>query len=187
MSNPIIILDAGHGMGNRTAGVFDPGAVSAGVREADIALDYVNELRSILRERGARVIRTRRDHADPAPVAERANIARHYNGEIMLSFHCNAHNGTPRGTETFYRGLANKQEATTLNAAVCNALGTRNRGAKNESQSQHGSLAIMRFQPCFLIELGFIDNDSDRAAMLDPAKRRAACLAIADILLPHTS
>lgn len=177
-----IILDPGHGMGNRTAGLFDPGAVSDGIREADIAMDYVNELRMILRERGAKVIRTRRDHLDPAPVGNRANIARHFNGDIMLSFHCNAATGTARGTETFFRGLANKPKAAAINNAVCTALGTRNRGTKNESQSQHGSLAVMRFQPCFLIELGFIDNDSDRAAMLDPDKRRAVCLALADIL-----
>lgn len=36
-----ICLDAGHGNGNRTRGVFDPGAVAGGVREADVALDWV--------------------------------------------------------------------------------------------------------------------------------------------------
>ncbi len=35
-----ICLDAGHGMSNRTPGVFDPGAVAGGVRKADVALDW---------------------------------------------------------------------------------------------------------------------------------------------------
>jgi N-acetylmuramoyl-L-alanine amidase len=40
----------------------------------------------------------------------------------------------------------------------------------------------MSFQPCFLIELGFIDHSGDRAKMLDARLRRSACEAIAKIL-----
>jgi N-acetylmuramoyl-L-alanine amidase len=144
---------------------------------------WANELRGILRARKVAVVRTRVDHKDPAPVGQRAAIARQYRGDIMLSIHCNAANGTAAGTETFYRGAENKPMATQLNLAVVNALGTRNRGAKLESASQHATLAIMSFQPCFLIELGFIDNASDRAKMLDPDLRRLACDALANVLL----
>jgi N-acetylmuramoyl-L-alanine amidase len=178
-----IIIDIGHGMSNRTPGKFDPGAVSSGIREADIALDWGNCLRGILIKMGHRVVRTRVDHADPAPVRERANIARQYKGQIMLSLHCNAANGQANGTETFYRGIFNKPAAERITKAVCDALGTRYRGAKNESQSQHSRLAVMDFQPCFLLEIGFIDHAGDRAAMLDPALREKACRVIAGILL----
>jgi len=41
----------------------------------------------------------------------------------------------------------------------------------------------MAFQPCFLIELGFIDNASDRAKMLDADLRKQACEMLADALL----
>lgn len=179
----IIILDPGHGMANRNAGVFDPGAVSNGVREADIVMDWANVLREVLLERGHRVVRTRVDHRDPAPIGQRAKIAKDYHGEIMLSLHCNAFNGTASGTETFYRGLNHRAKAERITAAVCKALGTKNRGAKNESQSQHARLAVMDFQPCFLLEIGFIDNILDRTRMLDPALRRQACNALADELL----
>lgn len=178
-----IILDPGHGMSNKKAGVFDPGAVSAGVREADIVMDWANELRGILMAAGHRVIRTRVDHKDPAPIGKRAGIARQCGGEIMVSLHCNAANGKAHGTETFYRGTANRAKASALNSAVVNALGTRDRGAKTEDQSQHARLAVMAFQPCFLIELGFIDHPDDRAAMLDPVRRRKACEAIASVIL----
>ncbi|RYD39438.1 MAG: N-acetylmuramoyl-L-alanine amidase, partial [Verrucomicrobiaceae bacterium] len=83
-----IIIDPGHGMSNRRSGVFDPGAVSAGVCEAGIAMDWANELRGILRAAGHTVVRTRIDHNDPAPVGKRAAIARQYGGEIMVSLHC---------------------------------------------------------------------------------------------------
>jgi N-acetylmuramoyl-L-alanine amidase len=177
-----IIIDPGHGMGNKRKGVFDPGAFAVGFRESDIAMAWANELRAILRANGHRVVRTRIDHVDPAPIGQRAKIARDYGGEIMISFHCNAFNGTAHGTETFYRGKINKDLAAELNLAVVDSLGTHNRGAKTEGQSQHSRLAIMAFQPCFLIEIGFIDHPGDRAKMTDPALRKQACKAIAAVI-----
>jgi len=163
----VVILDPGHGQNNRKSGRYDPGAVSNGVTEAEIVMDWANELRAILRSRKIAVVRTRVDDKDPCSISERARIAKRYNGTIMVSLHCNAANGTASGTETFYRGDINKAFATLLNQAVVNALSTRNRGVKTEGQSQHATLAVMRFQPCFLIEIGFIDNSRDRAKMLD--------------------
>jgi len=177
-----IILDPGHGMSNRRSGTFDPGAVSNGIREADVAMAWANELRGILMDHGHKVIRTRIDNSDPAPIGQRAKIAKRFGGEIMLSIHCNAATGTANGTETFYRGEANKAKAAAINAAVVAALRSRDRGAKTESASQHARLAIMAFQPCFLLELGFIDHAGDREKMLDPWARGEACEALAKVL-----
>jgi len=178
-----IIIDSGHGMSNRRAGVFDPGAVSNGIREADIALAWCNEIRGLLMARGNKVVRTRVDNSDPAPIGKRASIARQYGGTVMLSLHCNAATGSANGTETFYRGEANKGMAERINAAVVAALGTRDRGVKTESASQHARLAVMAFQPCYLLEIGFIDHAGDRAKMLDPDLRRKACQGIVSALL----
>lgn len=178
----VIILDPGHGLSNKKAGVFDPGAVSSGVREADIVMDWANELRQILIDKGHKVVRTRVDHNDPAPIGKRAGIARQYKGEIMLSLHCNSTPGAS-GTETFYRGVTKKAKAEAINNAVVSVLQTKNRGAKTEAQSQHKSLAVMDFQPTFLLEIGFIDHPGDRSKMLNPDLRRKACLAIADALV----
>jgi len=177
-----VCLDAGHGMSNRRAGAYDPGACAFGKKEAEIAMDWVNELRVILQARGHKVVRTRINGSDPAPVGERAGIAEEYGCDIMLSIHCNAANGSANGTETFYRGEFNKELASKINAALCAALGTKSRGVKTESASQHSRLAVMAFQPCFLIELGFIDNAGDLEKMIDPARRLAACEAIAELL-----
>lgn len=180
---PIIIIDPGHGMGNRKTGRYDCGAESNGISEAEIVMTWANELRDILRFRKVAVVRTRTDDKDPCSISARARIAKAYNGTIMISLHCNAANGVARGTETFYRGAENKSKAVELNLAVCAGLLTVNRGVKTENQSQHATLAVMSFQPCFLIELGFIDHAGDRAKMLDADKRKATCLAIADLLL----
>lgn len=177
-----VCLDPGHGMSNRRAGAYDPGACAFGKKEAEIAMDWVNELRVILQARGHKVVRTRINGSDPAPVGERAGIAEEYGCDIMLSIHCNAANGSANGTETFYRGEFNKELASKINAALCAALGTKSRGVKTESASQHSRLAVMSFQPCFLIELGFIDNAGDLEKMIDPVRRLAACEAIAELL-----
>ena len=177
-----IILDPGHGLSNRRSGTFDPGAVSGGIREADVAMDWANELRAILVAQRHLVVRTRIDHSDPAPIGQRAKIAAKFRGEIMLSIHCNAANGQAHGTETFYRGAANNAKAQAINAAAVCALGTRDRGAKLESSSQHARLAVMAFQPCFLLEIGFIDHIGDRTKMMDPWARREACEALAKVL-----
>ena len=178
-----IILDPGHGMSNKKAGVFDPGACAGGAREADIVMDWANELRGFLICMGHRVVRTRVDHRDPAPVGQRASIARQYGGEIMVSLHCNAATGTAQGTETFYRGEKHREMAKRLNDCVVAYLGTKDRGVKTESQSQHKSLAVMAFQPTFLIELGFIDHAGDRAKMQDANLRRKTCEALAKIIV----
>jgi N-acetylmuramoyl-L-alanine amidase len=179
----IIIIDPGHGMSNRKSGVYDTGATAAGHTEAAIALDWANELRGIIRAAGHKVVRTRIDEKDPCPVSRRDDIARAYGGDVMISLHCNAANGTASGVETFYRGSDDRKMAAKLTAAVCGVLVLPNRGPKTEQASQHASLAVMEFDKCWLVELGFIDNPKDRAKLLDPELRRKGCQAIADVIL----
>jgi N-acetylmuramoyl-L-alanine amidase len=178
-----IIIDPGHGMSNRKRGQYDPGAVAGDVTEADIAMTWANELRSILIARKHRVVRTRVDAKDPAPVWRRDDIAASYGGDIMISLHCNSGQASATGAEVFYRGTDDKPMAERLSAAVATTLGIRNRGAKTEAQSQHASLAVLEFDKCWLIELGFISNAGDRTKMLDASLRRATCQRIADIIL----
>lgn len=178
-----IILDPGHGMSNRNPGVYDPGACFEHIKEAEIAMTWVNEIRALLQKEKHKVVRTRVDEKDPTPVSKRATIAKEYQGDIMLSIHCNAANGKASGSECIYRGEKNKTKAVAISKACSKALGLKDRGPKVEADSQHGRLAVMAFQPCFLLELGFIDNALDRAAMLDATKRQAACQAIIKALL----
>ena len=179
----IIILDPGHGMSNRSRGVYDPGAEAAGNTEAAIAMDWANELRAILIARKHKVVRTRVDAKDPCPVSRRDDIAVSYGGDLMLSIHCNSGGGKASGTEVFYRGSDDKAMAAKLSATVSSVLGIKNRGAKTEKESQHPALAVMEFDKCWLLELGFIDHAGDRTKMLDPALRRKACEAIADVII----
>ena len=174
-------------MDNVRRGQYDPGAIvelpAGQITEAAIALTWVNELRQILRLAGHTVIRTRRDEFDPAPVYRRDDIARAYQCQRMLSIHCNAASGQASGTECYYRGAEDQTIAARLSAHVANALALPDRGAKTEQSSQHRTLAVMEFERCWLLELGFLDNSRDRAALLDPNRRAAACRSIAQILV----
>lgn len=181
-----ICIDPGHGMSNRKRGVYDCGAAvkmqGKEITEAEIVMDWANELRGILQGMGHEVVRTRVDARDPAPVSRRDDIALSYGCDRMISLHCNAAAGTARGTEVYYRGADDKAMAERLSAAVCGVLGIPNRGAKMEEQSQHSALAVLEFDKCWLVELGFIDNAGDRAALLDETKMLLACQALADVI-----
>lgn len=181
-----ICIDPGHGSDNKRRGQYDPGAVvtveKQKITEADIAMCYANCLRDILRAAGHTVIRTRRDAIDPAPVSRRDDIARAYKCDRMLSIHCNAADGKATGTEVFYRGTDDKPIAQRLSALVSNAFAIPDRGAKTEKESQHPSLAVLDFDKCWLIELGFLDNPRDRAAILNPDRMAAACRAMAQVI-----
>ncbi|MGL6210731.1 MAG: N-acetylmuramoyl-L-alanine amidase [Paracoccaceae bacterium] len=175
-----ICIDPGHGMANRTPGVFDPGAthVEAGVlyKEADIALKYALTLKDVLRARGIPVFMTRDDDTDVAPVRQRAREAERAGCDLFLSIHLNDFEfDTAHGTETLYRGNANLDLARRIQAALVAALGLTDRGPKERTD-----LAVLSFNgPAVLVELGFIANDTDRAKLLSPAARAATCEAIA--------
>lgn len=177
-----ICIDPGHGMSNKRSGVFDPGACFGKLEEAKIVMDWTNELRAILQSRGHRVIRTRINNSEPCPIGVRSEVASEYKCDIMISLHCNAATGSATGTEVIYRGDTNRAFASLISKTVSNALGLRDRGAKVEADSQHKRLAVMSYQPCFLIELGFIDNVKDAESLIDPQKRLDACIAIAELL-----
>ena len=183
MSKLTICIDPGHGMSNRRAGVPDPGAtVKVGkqeITEADIAMDWANELKIQLETLGCKVIRTRINGSDTAPVSERAAIAHKYGCAALISLHCNAADGKANGTETFYRGTDNAPLAKACNDAVRLALGMKDRGIKTEAASQHARLAVLNFPTACLIELGFIDHEADRARMMDQKLMLLACQNLA--------
>lgn len=181
-----IFLDPGHGMSNRRDGVYDPGAtVKVGretITEADIVMEWANELRALLQARGHHVVRSRMNAIDEAPVGERAAVAARHRCDYFVSFHCNAANGSANGTETFSRSAAGRTLAELCQAAVVKGLSTRDRGLKTESQSQHSRLAVLAHPVSCLIELGFIDHAGDRAKMLDEKLMLLTCGALCDAI-----
>lgn len=167
-----LALDAGHGMGNRKAGQFDPGAVSQGVRESDVALDWAVAGRFLLPDSGIQVFLTRTDATTNTSVGQRDDLAEKAGCNRFISIHCNAATGTATGVEAFYRDDADKQFAEVVLQCLVEATGLRSRGLKRESESQHTRLAVLDFRPpACLIEIGFIDNPKDRAVITSRSTR----------------
>ena len=97
----IVVLDAGHGG-------RDPGAISNGVKEKDIALKVVLEVGKALEGyKGIKIIYTRKKDIF-IPLHKRASIANKADADLFISIHCNAvKNSRPYGTETWVLGEKN--------------------------------------------------------------------------------
>lgn len=170
-----LCIDAGHGLSNQQTGVYDPGAVAAGVAEADITLLWALAGRYILRLSGIETWLTRDDADDRAPLSERVNQARQAGCTHYLSLHCNSSTAeSASGTETYYRDVADRELGSIAHVAALSALVLPDRGLRREGKSQHSRLAVFEFDgPCSLVELGFISNMSDRRRLLERDRRIA--------------
>lgn len=181
-----IAIDPGHGMSNKTRNIFDPGAIhyEDGVlfEEATIALRYALSLKDILRARSHQVFMTRDDNEDHAPYKERAENAKNAGCDVFVSIHLNdVEDENANGLEVLYRDNHDKKFAELMRKALVQVTGFKDRGVKKRTE-----LAVLKFQgPAILIELGFIANDQNRNALLNPYMREALCVAIADTLENH--
>ncbi len=112
-----VVIDAGHGG-------KDPGAVSNGIREKDIALKIALKTGDYIQDNfpDVNVIYTRKDDRF-IELHNRAKTANNANADLFISIHCNANrSSSPYGTETYVMGLhksqANLEVAKKENAAI---------------------------------------------------------------------
>ena len=175
-----LCIDPGHGASNRKAGVYDPGATLGNFTEADIVLQVALTGQWLAKtEFGIPTFLTRDDDSDPDPVGTRDDRAEAAGCTHFLALHCNAASGSASGTETFYRDGADKSFAAQVQRAALGAWELKDRGLKTEADSQHSRLAVFDFDgPAALLEMGFIDNEIDRARMLSRDRRIAFWRAI---------
>jgi N-acetylmuramoyl-L-alanine amidase len=112
-----IVIDPGHGG-------HDPGALGAGVSEADVVLDVALRLEKLLKAAGVEVVLTRRTD-EYVPLEERAAIAAREQADLFLSIHANAsRNRDARGVETYFLNFATDPAAEAV-AARENAATSR--------------------------------------------------------------
>jgi len=150
-----IFIDPGHGGS-------DPGAVGNGMRESDINLDVSLRLNALL-QRNFDVKLSR--EADVSPL-RRWQLANNWGADLFLSIHVNAFTSpSANGTETMvfdngsWRTVQSRNFATVLQRSFITTLGTRDRGVRPDTESQHTSgLSVLRNtnMPAVLFELAFI-------------------------------
>ncbi|HDR7658722.1 MULTISPECIES: N-acetylmuramoyl-L-alanine amidase [Bacillus] len=94
-----------------------------------------------------------------------SNIVRNCNShdvDLVISFHLNAYNGTANGVEVCY--YDQQALAAKVSAQLSKDIGWANRGAKERRYGNERLYVLAETKaPAILIELGFIDNESDMA------------------------
>lgn len=152
-----VVIDAGHGG-------FDNGAVYNGRREKDDNLKIALALGELLQQRGINVDYTRTEDVYDSPT-QKARIANETGADYLVSIHRNAAYApnTYEGVQTLVyenTGVRNR-----LAEAINNNL--EEVGFNNIGVEVRKDLAILRRSnmPAVLVEVGFIDNDTDNALL----------------------
>ena len=105
------------------------------------------------------------------------------NPDMVVSFHCNAHDTKTTGTEVLYyhKSAAGLAIADKFVNSIHKCLGLRNRGVKPKHTEDRGGI-ILRYTnaPCVLLESFFIDNPLDFSTGVDLKNELA--LAISDVI-----
>ena len=157
-----IFLDPGH---NYSGG--DTGASGFGLREEIVTFEVANKLRVLLQSAGHEVRMSRSyvtDNVGNGTVAsslnERVRLSNSWGADLFVSIHCNSFNQTARGTETliYSKGSYAQEVAQRVQNSIVSNLGTTDRGVRTRSE-----LEVLKntTTPAILIELAFIDNESD--------------------------
>lgn len=173
VSSQVIVIDAGHG-------AHDPGADGFGLLEKNVNLDTALKVQALFANTPFKIVMTREDDTYPT-LDDRVAIAKKAKGNVFVSIHSNAFNGSANGIETYYYAAAYNpyvSDSIMLATAIQNRLvaigDMKNRGVKK------GNLKVLRENnmPAALVELGFIDNAGDNAKLKSEAWRQKAAQAI---------
>ena len=173
-----VCVDPGHGG-------KDPGAIGYKpwrLREAEVVWSVSTVLRHVLEADGHQVLTTRRQ-GEYVGLAERARRANAWGADLFVSVHCNSFaDPAAHGLEVLHYGSeAGEQLARSIldeifESTYLDRFEIRYRGLKRRP-----GLAVLRLtrMPAALVELPFISNPTDHAALVDPQAQVEYALAVA--------
>lgn len=179
-----VALDAGHG-GTDTGTLGLP--YDAAPMEKDVVLATAEALKKKLGLLGARVVMVRAGDENPT-MNERMQRARDAWADFYISLHANSAGFSEEliwasGLEVYYFEPNAKALAETVSAAVSQATGRSNRGARQDNYR----VTMQSFAPSIMVELGFMPNPVDFDSMCSPDKIYQTVAAITDSLVSFLS
>lgn len=145
-----IVIDAGHG-GKDRGGSFGK------VYEKHLAFDTAKRIEYLLRQRGFKIVMTRRSDTFIS-LPKRVAIANRYRNSIFVSLHYNySYKRHVRGIETFYCTPRSKPLAQYVHNSVMQRTRTVNRGVK------YARYYVIRHtvNPSVLVEGGFVSHSGE--------------------------
>lgn len=179
----IIVVDAGHGGGA-------PGAVSGTYYEKNITLAIVQQIKALFDEAddaSIGVYYTRLDDSNPS-LSERVTLANDLGADLFLSVHINSLKGNTgvEGVEVMYNELAPDTAFDTQDfAQICLDEEVAALGAKKRRLINGNKIYIIRNStaPVALVEVGFMNNPSELARLVDPGYQKKAAKGLYEALL----
>lgn len=164
-----VIIDPGHGG-------KDWGAYKGGIKESYLNMKVAQKLEWYLKQRGYRVIMTRRSNTFIS-LSRRAAIANRYRNSVFVSIHFNSTSSSwVRGGETFYAGSAGRPLASAIQRELVRDCKLKNRGVR----FARFTVLVQTKCPAVLVECGFMSNASERARCATNSFQSTAARAIAD-------
>lgn len=174
-----IYIDAGHGGSN-------PGATYNGRKESEDVFKLATSVSELLKEQGFETKLSRVANSDP-DLNDRAKEANNWGADYFISIHRNAFSpNKAKGAEVWvYSKVATNGETYSMAANIlkhlCSVTGFDNRGVKLGAAGNYTDYAVNRetkMSSC-LLEVGFVDNDSDNKIFDDKFIDMAKSIAIA--------
>lgn len=172
-----VVLDAGHGGHDRGT------RAHKGNYEKVLTLDTSKRVARILRENGLRVIETRTSDYF-VPLDQRVAISNRARDAVFVSIHYNsARRSKASGVETFFDGPRSSRLAANIQREVLRPYGAIDRGIKKRS------FYVLKNnrRPAALVELGFLSNPRENAAIQTPQIRQKLAEAVARGILAEKS
>lgn len=165
-----VVLDAGHGGS-------DPGAQSLnGKWEKEFNLSVVLKVQKILaNDSRINLVLTRSGDTYPT-LEDRSSLANSLNADLFLSVHANSYTPATNGTETYYTRAESLAFANAMHAAVAPATGLKDGGVR--SKNLHVTRETK--MPAVLLEIGYLSNKTDNAALWNDDFQNRVAQAIAN-------
>ena len=167
-----VFLNPGHAPNGNP----DPGACGCGLRECDVAKSVADLVADYLKRAGVEVVGSLQSDS----LHEVVSASNRADAEVFISIHCNACNGSANGTEVwhFYGSGEGEKLADCIQNQIVDALGTVDRGVKGAKPGVNGLYVLNNTDAvAVLVELAFIDNESDAALLRERQDEFARAIA----------
>ena len=167
-----VFLNPGHAPNGNP----DPGACGCGLRECDVAKNVADLVAGYLAAAGVEVVGSLQSDS----LHEVVSASNRADADVFISIHCNACNGSANGTEVwhYYGSGEGEKLADCIQSQIVDALGTVDRGVKGAKPGVNGLYVLNNTDAvAVLVELAFIDNESDAALLRERQDEFARAIA----------